>query len=178
MCIDGVFITLESSRFGGGHEAISQTLKGYQERGLDVRAICPYVPGVEEYFPNAIPIKLKTMPYNQNPMENAGELCDKAVPIIRKLKPDVIFTHTYHAFPLLDKFPGTNRVYRVFGLKKRMLEVSQKNGFVLPYNEDQIEDMIKMESSAIQNCDKIRTTSATAMELKPDSGPNPLSINQ
>jgi glycosyltransferase involved in cell wall biosynthesis len=169
MPVDGVYVTLESSPYGGGHEAIRQSLLGYEKRGLDVRVVCPHVPRFENCLPNSIPVKLESLVDGQNPMEYSGrtkriyELCEKATPIIRKLKPDVIISHTYHAAFLLENFPEARRIYRDSALKKYMLEVGKKHGVPLPYGDEQIEELIKIENKSIENCDFIKTTSKSSV---------------
>ena len=165
MPIDGVYVTLESLPYGGGYEAIKQSLDGYEKKGLNVKLICPKTHDVEKRLPNTIPIKLNSLENGQNPMdyknrtERIYELCKKAEPIVKKLKPDVIISHVYHAAFLLDKFPKTKRVYRACGLKGHMAEVAKKNNFNLPYGSDVIENLIKMEDISIKNCDSVRTIS-------------------
>ncbi|MFH1473883.1 MAG: glycosyltransferase family 4 protein [Candidatus Aenigmatarchaeota archaeon] len=168
MPIDGVYVTLESVPHGGGHEAIKQSLQEYEKRGLDVRAICPYVPGVGSCLPNSIPIRLESLAAGQNPMDYSGrferikELCKKSVSTVKRLKPDVMISHTYHGSDLFKKFPGTRRVYRDSALKKYMLEIAGKYGIKLPYGSNGTDDLIKIEKTTIENCDDIKTTSTTS----------------
>ena len=168
MPIDAVYVTLESAPHGGGHEAIKQSLQEYERRGFDVKAVCPYVPGVGSCLPNSVPIRLESLAAGQNPMDYSGrserirELCKKSIPVVKKLKPDVIISHTYHAAFLLDNFPGARRVYRDSALKKYMLEIAGKYGIKLPYGGGETDDLIRMEKMSIENCDDVKTTSTTS----------------